>query len=405
MVKRTYLKTVARTFKENIVRLCVIIALIAISTAIVTGLGALAPRLRRAAESLAEATPQRLGYIDFIADGIERISFVFPVFFVIVAALVVYMTVTRLVESERQQTGCLKTLGYSRLHIMAKYLCFVFTGCVAGCVIGIISGYYIVSPVLFAAVKNGLNVPNSGNIFPEIGLYAALFILFFTLAVTAFAAFRTAREKPANLFSGKAPKAGGKILLERIPFFWNVLKFKYKSTLRNIFRYKVRFFITVFSMLLSTALVFCGLALFFAMRQTNPDLNNTIQSISTIVVLAAVLLNTLVVYNITNINIEERKREIATLMVLGYRNIEVTGYVFREIFLLTVLGGLIGLPVGYGVMTFVFDYLRFGGIEHVKWYVWLITAVLALVSLALADLLLFRKLLKTDMHGSLKTNE
>jgi len=263
-------------------------------------------------------------------------------------------------------------------------------------------GYYAVSPALLNAVIDKQDQAGTGNIFPSVGAYYAACMLIFMLAVAFWRSYAMAREKPANLFSVKAPKPGGKILFERIPLFWNKLKYKYKSTLRNIFRYKVRFFMTVFSMLLATALVFCGLALSFALKKTDPGFTNTISPISTIVVIAAVLLNTLVVYNITNINIEERKREIATLKVLGYRNIEVIGYIFREILLLTVLGVLMGLPVGYGAMAFIFNYLKFGGIEFVGWYVWFIAAALAMVSLGFADLLLFRKLLKTDMNGSLK---
>jgi len=113
----------------------------------------------------------------------------------------------------------------------------------------------------------------------------------------------------------------------------------------------------------------------------------------------------MVIYNITNINIEERKREIATLRVLGYRNIEVCGYVFREIFLMAVVGVLAGLPVGYFIMSFLFDYLAFGGAQYVNWYVWIIAALLSFISIALADLLLFRKIHKIDMNGALKVSD
>jgi len=113
----------------------------------------------------------------------------------------------------------------------------------------------------------------------------------------------------------------------------------------------------------------------------------------------------MVIYNITNINIDERKREIATLKVLGYRPLEVCGYVFREIFLLTIIGVAFGLPAGYFVMDFFFQYLEFGGIQYVNWYVWIITLVLSFVSLAMADLLLFKKIHKIDMNTSLKVVE
>jgi putative ABC transport system permease protein len=402
MVRRTYLKTLTRTFKANFVRLCVITGLTAISMAIVTGIGVLAPRIRNAVDLAVGVPPESLGYANFIADGVERISFAFPVFFVIVAMLVVYMTVTRLIESERAQTGCFVTLGYSRGHIVFRYLCFVLAGVALGCVLGILLGFYVVSPILFDAIKEFFHLPAAANIFPYFGIGTSGIMLGFAFIITFWSAWRAASVTPAAIMQGKSPVAGGRILFEKMPFFWNRLPDKYKSTMRNIFRYKVRFFLTVFSVLLGTALVFCGLALAFALDKTDPTLNDTIRPISAIIVVAAILLNLLVVYNITNINIEERKREIATLMVLGYRNFEITGYIFREIFVLTLLGVVIGVPAGYGIMYFLFDYLKFGGIQYVDWYVWFITAGFALMSLAIVDLLLFRKIHKTDMNGALK---
>jgi putative ABC transport system permease protein len=132
---------------------------------------------------------------------------------------------------------------------------------------------------------------------------------------------------------------------------------------------------------------------------------DAIKPISTIIVVFAVLLNALVIYNLTNINIDERVREIATLKVLGYANGEVAGYIFREVFLLSALGILIGLPTGYLLMHFMFTFLKFGGVEFVEWYVWLISCALSLVSIALADVLLFRKIRKVDMNSSLKIME
>jgi len=162
---------------------------------------------------------------------------------------------------------------------------------------------------------------------------------------------------------------------------------------------------TVFSMLFSTVLVFMGTALSFAVEYSDAGLIATIRPISTMIIILAAMLNVLVIYNITNINIEERRREIATLKVLGYRNIEVVGYIFREIFLLTIIGVIIGLPIGYFSMGVVFEFLQFGGNQYVNWYVWIIVTIVSFLSLALADLLLFKKIHRTDMNGSLKSIE
>lgn len=402
MVKKTYLKCVLRMFRENIVRFIIIAFITAISTALVCGIGALAPRMRQVIGP--DGGPREAG-LNALADNIERISYVFPVFFIAVTALVVFMTITRLAESERQRIGCYKTLGYGGASIVLRYMYFIAASAGLGCGAGVLLGYYAISPTLFKIIGDQYRLPPTDNLVPAFGLISVAATLFFALGVTYLTVYLTAREKPAALFTGRAPRPGGKILLERIPFFWRALKFKYKSALRNIFRYKTRFVMTVVSVLFSTALVFCGLALRFVLEITEPGVMDTIGPISAILIVAAILLNTIVIYNITNINIDERKREIATLKVLGYRNAEVCGYVFREILLLAFLGVLLGLPAGYVFMIYIFDYLIGGGIEELKWYVWLITAALSITSLALTDLFLFRKIHRTDMNGSLKTME
>ena len=402
MVKKTYLKCVLRMFRENIVRFIIIAFITAISTALVCGIGALAPRMRQVIGP--DGGPREAG-LNALADNIERISYVFPVFFIAVTALVVFMTITRLAESERQRIGCYKTLGYGGASIVLRYMYFIAASASLGCGAGVLLGYYAISPTLFKIIGDQYRLPPTDNLVPAFGLISVAATLFFALGVTYLTVYLTAREKPAALFTGRAPRPGGKILLERIPFFWRALKFKYKSALRNIFRYKTRFVMTVVSVLFSTALVFCGLALRFVLEITEPGVMDTIGPISAILIVAAILLNTIVIYNITNINIDERKREIATLKVLGYRNAEVCGYVFREILLLAFLGVLLGLPAGYVFMIYIFDYLIGGGIEELKWYVWLITAALSITSLALTDLFLFRKIHRTDMNGSLKTME
>jgi len=395
-------------FATNKVRLFLIAAMTMISVAMVSGIGSVPPRMRYAIEAARAAgthTEENLGFIYMQALGIERISFVFPLFFIAVTCLVVFMTITRMIESERGQIGTLKTLGYRQDQIVAKYIFFTLVASVIGVGLGMLLGHYGMASVIFHSIRNFYGLPNVADNVPLVGLTIMLVMVAFSLAVTGFTALHVARHRPSKLLMGKSPKVGGKILLERIPFIWRPLPFRYKSSLRNIFRYRVRFFMTVFSMMFSTALVFCGMALSFAIALSEPAMIDTIRPISTIIVLAAIFLNAMVIYNITNINIDERKREIATLKVLGYRPLEVCGYVFREIFLLTIIGVAFGLPAGYFVMDFFFQYLEFGGIQYVNWYVWIITLVLSFVSLAMADLLLFKKIHKIDMNTSLKVVE
>ena len=407
MVGRIYVTSALRSLRHNIMRLIAIIGLTTISTCLVTGIGLLAPKMRAGIDlwDLGAISPQHLAATRFMADAIERISLIFPALFALVTALVVYMTITRLVENERAQMGCLKSLGYSRGAIVASYLPLTFLGCSIGGLVGLAVGYFVVAPILYDIVQDGFGVPDVGHVTPWMGVLTAAGMLLLMLAVAFLAAWLPVRSVPKDLFTPKAPKPGRTLLLERISWLWSRIAYRHKSTIRNIVRYQVRFWLTVFSMLFSTVLLFTGLSLWFVISEHQAYLQDTIGPISLLLVIGAVLLNTLVVYNITNINIEERRREIATLKVLGYRRLEVASYVFREILWLAILGMVLGLPAGFGAMAFIFDYLGFGGVQYISWYVFLLTLLLAIASLGIADLLLYRKLINTDMNGSLKTLE
>ncbi|MDR1094477.1 MAG: ABC transporter permease [Clostridiales bacterium] len=406
MVKKTYCKTLLRMFKGNLARFIAVSAILAVSAAVVTGIGSLSPRMDSAVGLLPAAGREGdMQYIGWLADKIEIISYVFPVFFGVIAVLVVFVTMARLAAEERSVTGCYKTLGYGRSQILARHMVFISAACLAGCGVGLVFGVFVLSPVLYAVISDQFSLPGTEGFFSGFGLISCAAMSAALLVTTFWINFRTAGEKPAALLLPKAPKAGRKIFLERLPFFWNRLKFKYKSTLRNIFRYAGRLVMTVFSVAGSTALVFCGLGLYMSLRYTNADVIDAISSISAALVICAVILSVLVIYNLTNMNIEERGREIATLKVLGYKNIEVTGYIYREVFLLALFGILAGLPIGYLFLRFLFDYMDFGSIDYVKWYVWIFTGLISLFASAFVDLLLFRKIHKTDMNASLKIAE
>jgi len=402
-----YLTVVARIISRNLFRLLVIVGLTAISTALVTGIGTLAPRMRSAIDAQIEAgvNPMFLALVSGTADGIERIAAVFPTLFTLVVALVVFMTITRLVESERSQIGCLASLGYTRHQIVSSYMPFTAIGCIVGGAIGLLLGHFFVGPVIYAIIKDNFGLPDGDPTVPWVGIGTALALIALMLLITLIAANATARAKPTLLFVRKPPPAGRKLFLERFPGLWSRISYRHKSTIRNIVRYRIRFVLTVFSMLLSTVIVYAGLALRSALSESNPELDDTMGPISLLLVVAAIFINTLVVYNITNINIEERIREIATLKVLGYRPAEVAGYVFREIAWLAFMGIALGLPAGWFLMVFIFDFLEFGGIEFISFWVWPATLALSLAALLLADALLYRRLVGVDMNTSLKTIE
>jgi len=413
-MKKIYPKIIGRTFRKNVVHVAIIAILSLITIAIVSGIGSLAPRLQSGIDALYAyysvlfpgfMVPE---HITSLTAAIDAVSYVFPVFFIAVTVLVVYISVSRLIDIERSQMGCLRSLGFKNGTIVSKYAIFVGSGATIGSTLGLVVGYVAISPLLFEIIANEFYLlPETTNPFPLFGLITAILLIVFSIGITLLLVLLSLKGAPAQLLRPKAPPKGRKILLERTGPLWRTLPFRYKSSLRNIFRYRVRLFMTVFSMLFSSALVYAAIALSFVLAEYNPDLTSFIFPISALLAGAAVALCVLVIYNITNINIEERKREIATLKVLGYRNLEVTGYVFREIFILGIMGIALGLPAGFGFMVYLIENMGFGSFDYMSsaWYVWLITLATAIGGLLLTDLFLFRKIIKTDMMSSLKSIE
>ena len=247
---------------------------------------------------------------------------------------------------------------------------------------------------------------------PPISSHVALgffLITFFVIvAVTLFstlvAGLHMTREKPANLLRPKPPKAGKKVFLERIPLIWNALSFKYKSTMRNVLRYKSRFFMTVISVGVSMALVLAGLGLLDLCLFGGLD-SPTVMAIALVVVAFAGLLTMVVIYTLTNINISERNKELATLQVLGYHNKEIAGYIYREIYIDTAAGIVLGYPLSLLIMWLVFSVMAVGSIGGVTLFWWLIAPVIVLFFTFLVTLVLRRKIIGINMNESLKANE
>ena len=398
---RTYHKINRKMFSKSITRIIVFIVMFFLSIALITAIGSLAPRIYKGIDELPPTIPiQIYEYFTFMASGIERISYIFPPFFIFLCFLVVFITMARLIETERPMIACLATLGYTRNQIAIKYIFFVFILSMIGSILGLIIGHFFIHEILMSVVTKELRgLPKVAPVFPLFGLISALVCVVLCFFLTMFIFIQKFNQVPANLLKSKPPAAGKKIFLESIPFIWRKMSFKYKSTYRNIFRYKIRFILTILTVLISCVLVFIGISLYFSLKQTNPEIMDIILPISVIISIAAVSLNAIVVFNIININIDERNIEIATLKVLGYKNKEIAGFIFREIFILSISGMVLGLPVGYGFMAFMFDFLRFGGLEFVKWYVFFIVFGLVFLSLLIAIILLVRKLNKTSMDS------
>lgn len=338
------------------------------------------------------------------ANKVSGIGLVLMVAFLFVTALVVLSNMTRLMEEERSQVACLKTLGYSSFKIIFKYVLFVALATGVGG-----AGAYFVGlglAYLICYVFNySFNMPPiSSQVALPFFLIVFWVIVAVTFAATLIAGLKLTREAPAELLRPKPPKAGKKVFLERIPFIWNLLSFKYKSTMRNVLRYLSRFIMTVVSVAVSTALVLAGFALLDVCIFGGID-SPSVMGIAAVIIVFAGLLTAVVIYTLTNINVSERNRELATLKVLGYHEREVSGYIYREVYIDTVVGILFGYPLSTLIMLLLFDILGMGSLASVTWFWWLAAPVVVLLFTFIVTLMLKPKIKKIDMNESLKAME
>lgn len=204
------------------------------------------------------------GYDDYESntERIGSVGEVFPVIFFVVAALVSLTSMTRMVEEERIEMGTLKALGYGRGSIAAKYFAYAMLSSATGSLLGCVVGFWLLPSVILQAYSIVYRIPDIRT--PFHGDIAALSVLACCLCTgtATLAACRAAlREVPASLMRPKAPKAGRRILLERIHPLWSRLHFTAKVTARNIFRYKKRFFMSVVGIAGSSSLLVTGFGL------------------------------------------------------------------------------------------------------------------------------------------------
>lgn len=535
-------------------------------------------------------------------EKVNDIAKIFPVFFFLVAALVALTTMTRMVEEERIQIGTLKALGYSKGAIMRKYLIYCGAATLLGCLLGLLGGFQLLPIVIWNAYGSLYSLPELQTIFNwKIGALASLGAILCTMGATYSACNLALKEKPALLMLPRAPKPGKRILLERLPFIWSKLKFNYKATARNIFRYKKHLFMTIIGVAGCTALLVAGFGLRDAIDkmverqytdifhydltlnlqdagvyadiqekfledadqvesylllysesvtassanddvtvtlyvpkqaeeldnfisvldyktgeplpletdaviitemvakelhisigdtlqiedtdeqtgnfqvtgiaenyvgsyiyihpqtyraafpqneasnailacthieglaeqdqaltwllsrdnvfsaefigQSRTTLDNLITSLGFIVlvlVFAAGGLAVIVLYNLTNININERKKELATLRVLGFHHREVGGYIFREIVIMTLMGALLGLVLGKLLHSFVVSLVENPVMmfsHYISPWTYLLSLLITLLFSVLVDWLMYQKIKRIKMAESMKAND
>lgn len=207
---------------------------------------------------------------DLNVGSIQTIADVFPLLFFLVSALVSLTTMTRMVEEQRSQNGTLRALGYSKWDVMQQYVVYVISATLLACLIGMVVGTetlpriicFLYNFMMFSMVGT-TQVVYSGSV-----LFQTVFIsVFVTLFATMFVLISELNLMPAVLMRPKAPKIGKRILLERITFIWKRLSFNQKVTMRNIFRYKKRFFMSIIGIAGCTGLIVTGFGINYSVSQ------------------------------------------------------------------------------------------------------------------------------------------
>lgn len=203
--------------------------------------------------------PEYSGYGEN-ADRMKAIGKVFPVLFFLVAALISLTGMTRMVEEQRVQIGTMKALGYGKRTIAMKYIGYALLATITGSIIGVLIGEKILPYIIIYAY--GIMYHHIPDILvpyvPSYGIMASVTAIACTLLATIFSCYKELGAQPAELMRPPAPKIGKRVLLEHIPFLWKRLNFSWKSTVRNLMRYKKRFFMTIFGIGGCMALMIVG---------------------------------------------------------------------------------------------------------------------------------------------------
>lgn len=196
------------------------------------------------------------------AEKIDAIAKVFPAFFILIAALVTLTTMTRMIDEQRTQIGTYKALGYPAPKIVMKYLIYAFLASAAGSCIGTAIGLQVFPSVIYDSYKIMYNIPEITTPFRLSYMLLCLAAsVLCTGAAVLYASARTLRSQPSELMRPKPPASGRRVILERAGFIWNRLSFLMKVTVRNLLRYKKRFFMTIAGIAGCTALIITGFGL------------------------------------------------------------------------------------------------------------------------------------------------
>ena len=193
---------------------------------------------------------------------VDAIAGIFPIFFIIVVALMCFNTMNRMVEEERGEIGILTSLGYGNFSIINGYLFYIFFATVIGVTVGLLVGYTLIPNVIYS-------IYNANYILPKLGINMKLLPFFIIILITLglmsiiaiVSCLKELKNVPAEILRPASPKKGKKVFLEHIKFIWKRLSFTGKVTARNMFRYKKRIIMTILGVVGSTALLLTGFGL------------------------------------------------------------------------------------------------------------------------------------------------
>lgn len=208
-------------------------------------------------------------YSSFKGDSekVDAVAKIFPVFFIIVAALVCLNTMTRMVEEQRIIIGTYKALGYSSFRIIMKYIIYASVAAVLGSIVGVLIGLQLFPYIIYDSYKILYNIPKINTPFRlNYLILCMLASVLCTCSAVVYSSVKSLNSQPSQLMRPKPPKSGRRVVLEKVDFIWNKLSFLGKVSVRNLLRYKKRFFMTIVGVAGCTALIVTGFGLKYSIK-------------------------------------------------------------------------------------------------------------------------------------------
>lgn len=195
-------------------------------------------------------------------DRVDNVAKIFPLFFILLSALVCICTMTRMIEEQRTESGTFKALGIGSGSITFQYIIYAAAASILGSVIGVCVGLPLIPKAIYYAYSSMYDIPNFTTPFDFRYLVGCIIVSIMCTSLSALiVCSKELKESPAQLMRPKAPKSGKKVFLEKVPSIWSKLSFTVKVTFRNLFRYKSRFLMAIVGIMGSTALLLAGFAL------------------------------------------------------------------------------------------------------------------------------------------------